>query len=363
MEKLRYAIIGCGNISPKHLNGYSALSDQVEIVAYCDLIPEKMEKAAARYGKGDFYTDYHELLDRPDIDFVSICLPNDLHAKVAIEALEKGKHVHSEKPMAMNSKETAAMIAARDKSGKELMIGLNNRFTPFSYYVKRLVDSGMLGEIYFSRTGWIRRAGLAVSEWFLDKERSGGGPLIDLGVHYIDLVMYFMGYPELESVLAKTFAKFGPTDKRPMYTFFGSPTNMDWKCTVEDLAVGHVNLKNGSAMQFEMSWASNIEKELCYYELYGTEAGLRFEKHMTGYDQQKGDGSVLKIFQNVNGQMVTSELDMNTVLEGEGEFQHFVNCIREGKHPTVSVVEQAAQTIRLIEGIYESAGSGKQVFF
>jgi predicted dehydrogenase len=361
MNKLRYGIIGCGNISPKHLKGYSALKDDVEIVAACDIVRERAERRAREYGIPDIYEDYRELLARGDIDFVSVCVPNLLHCQIAVDALNAGKHVHCEKPMAMNSDETKRMIEASEKSGRQLMIGLNNRFTPISQFVKRYVDEGRLGEIYFAKCGWKRRNGLSYAGWFSDKSMSGGGPLIDLGVHYIDLAMHFLGFPEVDKVLAKTYAKFGPTEKRAAYTFANCVPDLTTPFTVEDLATGFITMKNDAALQFEVAWASNVEREQVFYDLYGTEGGIHFHDFLDGSMRSGESHSELKIFHEIDGQMVTCEPVINPVVYKEGEFSHFVRAVRENTPPTISVKEQAAQTIRLIEAIYQSAETGKAV--
>ena len=354
-KKLRYGIIGLNGICGKHLDGYGAMPDDVEIVACCDIVEERLQKVADKYNIPRRYTDYHELLAQPDIDFVSICLPNNLHASATIEALRAGKHVHCEKPMAMNDEECAEMIAARNETGLQLMIGLNNRFTPQAQFIKRLVEQGYFGDIYFAKCGWLRRNGLAHAGWFLDKEFSGGGPLIDLGVHMIDLTMYLMGFPELDTVLAKCYTKFGDNEKRMAYTQPRVKADMNWKCNVEDLATGFLTLKNDASLQFEISWASNIEKEKIYYDLYGTEAGVHVEIC---------DGVTdMKLFSTLDQQMVTSTVEINSQLVGENEFAHFLRSMRENTPPTISVVEQAAETIRIIRGIYKSAETGKPVVF
>jgi len=356
-KKLRYGIIGLGGISPKHLGGYSALADEVEIVAGCDIDEEKLQAQCDKYNIPRRYTDYHELLDQPDIDFVSVCLPNNLHASVTVEALKKGKHVHCEKPMAMNEEQTAAMLAARNETGLQLMVGVNNRFTPQSQYVKYLAETGVFGEIYFAKCGWQRRNGLAHAGWFLDKEISGGGPLIDLGVHFLDLVLYFMDYPEPDAILAKTYTKFGNNEKRVVYTQPRAKlSDITGECTVEDLATGFITLKNGASVQFEMSWASNNQDRI-FYDLYGTEGGVHWESGP--------HGEIFQIFNVIGNQMVISEpkggINMN--LLGDNEFEHFVRCMRENVHPTISIPEQTAETIRIIRGIYESAETGRHVTF
>ena len=275
MEQLRHAIIGAGGISSKHFKGYRAVKG-VETVALCDANEETLRRTAAQYGISDTYTDYRQLLAREDIDLVSVCLPNYLHAPVTIAALEAGKHVHCEKPMAMSAAQAQAMLDTSRRTGKKLMVALNNRFTPHALYVKGLCDSGWFGDIYFMKCGWIRRAGLPDSGWFGEKKSAGGGALIDLGVHFIDLSMYMMGYPDVASVTAKTYSKFGGRENSEVYTYGHAPIAPGFKFDVDDLACGLIDLKGDASIAFEISWASNIETEQFFYEIYGVKGGARF---------------------------------------------------------------------------------------
>lgn len=355
MKKLRYGIIGCGGISPKHLDGYSACSDEVEIVAACDINEKRLKEACEKYKIPKRYLDYHQLLNDPDIDFVSVCLPNNLHAPVTVEALRKGKHVHCEKPMAMNENEAKEMIRARDESGKQLMIGLNNRFTPFAQYAKQLVDSGLLGDIYFAKCGWQRRGGLPHSGWFGDPKISGGGALIDLGVHYIDLAMYMMGFPEVQSVLARTYQKFGGSPYAKLYTYEPQKIEEDVIVNVDDLASGFITCKNGASIFFEVSWASNIEKEKVFLELYGDKAGLRFENDF----EQK----IVKMYTVVNGQFCDLEPKLDPFVYSETEFRHFIGSMRSGKEPRMAPPKQGQQMMRLIDNIYRSSREDRGINF
>jgi predicted dehydrogenase len=357
MRKLRYGIIGAGNISPKHLDGYFREGDHVEIVAVCDIIESRAQEKARKYAIESVYTDYRQLLARSDIDFVSVCLPNYLHAPVAIEAMEAGKHVHCEKPMALNGKLAAEMLNASRKTGKKLMVGVNNRFTPQSIFTKRYIQSGKLGKIYYSRCGWVRRAGLSYSGWFCDKELAGGGPLVDLGVHFIDLVLYFMDYPAMDSIVARTFSKFGVDDEqRQLYTFEGAKADFSVRYSVEDFATGFLNLKNDSSLNFEISWASNIEHERRFYEILGDKGGIRYE-----------DGApkpVFKIFSREEDQFIDIEPKVKTDAYNVSEFGHFIDCVLNDREPVISPPEQAVEMMRLIDGAYASAAQGgRQIVF
>lgn len=354
MNKLKFGLIGVGNISGKHLNGYAALPDDVEIVAACDLVPERMEAAARAYGIPKLSRDYRELLAMPDLDFVSVCLPNHLHAPVTLEALEAGKHVHCEKPMAMNAAEAESMVAAMRKTGRILMVGLNNRFTAHAAWTRRFVEQGGLGDIYFAKCGWLRRNGLPPTGWFTDRARSGGGALIDLGVHFLDLALYFLGYPEPKTVTARTFRAFGGEPQADLHTFPGHVADPAGVHDVEDLATGFLDLAGGTALSFEISWASHIEREKVFYELYGTRAGLRYEDDMTGKP-------TLRVFSTLGDRMADTTVIPDPFRDRRDEFRHFVDCIRAGRESDISIPDQNIAMMRLVDTIYRSADTRRQV--
>jgi len=346
-KKLKYGIIGTGGIAMgKHLPGYSELREDIEIVAACDIDETKLKDAGQQYNIPHLFIDYREMLELKELDLVSICLPNYLHAPVAIEALKMGKHVHCEKPMAINQKQAQEMLDISKKTSKKLMIALNNRFTPCSMFVKKYITEGNLGEIYFAKCGWLRRRGIPSIEWFQNKEKSGGGPLIDLGVHYIDLVMYFMDYPDIKSVVAKTYKKFGGTELGSLY---GSKPG--WRFDVEDLVAGFLEMKNDISVSFEISWASNVEKSKTFYEIYGTKGNIRFCNDEIG------------IFTVVNGQFADIYPKIATNSCTETEFKHFVNCIRTNSEPSISITEQSVKMMKIVDAVYCSAEKNKQIIF
>ena len=357
MRKLRYGIIGLGGIGfDKHLPEYAKLKDEVEIIAAADISESNLQKAIKQYNIPYGFTDYRELLAMKDIDFVSVCLPNFMHAPVTIEALQAGKHVHCEKPMARNGKEAQNMLDAKITSGKKLMIGLNNRFTPYSRYIKQYIDEGSLGEIYFAKCGWLRRNVIPASGWFLDKNLAGGGALIDLGVHYIDLVMYFMNFPKLRSIMGKTYSKFINSDKRILYSSPGVKPEANTKFDVDDMAVGFIELQNDAGVQFEISWASNTEREMSFYELYGTRGGVKFVKY-------PGEPGILRIYTVINGEHVDIEPKITPVIFDQSEFKDFIGCIMEDREPKYAPVEQCVEMMKIIDAIYASSETRKQIVF
>lgn len=346
IKQIRYGCIGTGGIAAKkHLNQYSQI-DTIDIVAVCDVSIEKAERLARKYNIPRVYTDYKEMLKKEQLDLVSVCTPNYLHKPIIIEVLKNGGHVHCEKPMAITVEESEAIIKAKNKYGKKIMVGLNKRFTPESLLVKKYVEGDFFGEIYHAQCGWRRRAGIpGRGSWFTNKKLSGGGPMIDLGVHILDLTMYLMGYPQSRAVDATTYSKFSNSTTRDRYGYIASQEGI---FDVEDMAVGFVRLENGATINFEFSWASNIEEESFYYELKGTKGGVSYI-----------NGEV-KMFSEVMGTCVDVIPRINMRAKQENECEHFVDCIIEDKEP-IATAEQALSLIKIIEASYKSAKQNKQV--
>jgi predicted dehydrogenase len=356
-KKLKYGLIGCGGCGvEKHLESYSKMKDNVELWAVCDIVEEKAKEAAARYNVPNVFTDYKQLLALDEIDIVSVATPNYLHSPITVDALMSGKHVHCEKPIAMNFEEALKMMDARDKSGKLLMIGLNNRFTMNSVFAKKYIEDGNLGEIYHIKCGWRRRRGIpGKGGWFTNKAMSGGGPLIDLGVHMMDLSLYLAGSPKPVSVVGSTYSKFADSTTKTdsVNSGFGEALE-DGIYDVEDLGVGFVKFDNKMSMALEFSWASNIEQENIYYELYGTKAGIR-ASFLGSWK--------FEIFSEYADQVVDIIPKIEDISAwGENETRHFIDCVKNGKKP-IAVPEQAADIIRIIMGLYQSSDTGKEVIF
>ena len=252
MKKLRIALIGAGGIAQNaHIPAYEKM-DNVEIVGVCDIIEEKAQKAADRLGVDFACTDYKKIFEIPNLDAIDICTPNYLHSIIAVEALEKGINVFCEKPDAVSVAEAERMKAAAEKSGKTLMVMRNNRYLEMSSYLKKYINDGKMGEIYAARCGWQRRRGIpGKGGWFTTKEQSGGGPLIDLGVHMIDLSIWLMGNPKPIAVSGCTYEKFANSNvSDSVHSRFGTAKE-DGIFDVEDLAMGFIRFENGSCMQIE----------------------------------------------------------------------------------------------------------------
>lgn len=360
MEKLRVAIVGCGGIANgKHMPGLSKI-DEVEMIAFCDIIPERAEKAAKEYGAegAKTYTDYIEMIDVEKPDVVHVCTPNNQHAPVTIYALEHDCHVMCEKPMAKNYEEAKAMLEAYKKSGKKLTIGYQNRFRNDASYMKGLCEKDELGEIYFAKAHAIRRR--AVPTWgvFLDEEAQGGGPLIDIGTHALDLTLWMMDNYKVKSVKGSVFKKL--SDQTETGNAFGEWDPKEY--TVEDSAFGFITMENGATIILESSWALNtldIKEAKC--TLCGVKAGADMEEE-----------ECVRINRAHNGRLSVEKADLAAggvaFYNGEKmeardvEARQWIDSILNDTMPTV-LPEQAIVVTRVLEAIYESAKTGKEVIF
>ena len=271
-KEFRVGIVGCGGIANgKHLPALKALPN-VKMVAFCDLIRERAEKALKEYGAEDakIYDTYEELVADPTIDVVHVLTPNKAHAPISIAAMEAGKDVMCEKPMAKTAADARAMVECAKRTGKTLTIGYQNRFRPDSLYLKKCCEAGDLGEVYYARAHAIRRR--AVPTWgvFLDEEAQGGGPLIDIGTHALDLTLWEMNNYEVESVMGSVYRKLA--DTKDAANAWG-PWDPE-KFTVEDSAMGFIKMKNGATIVLEASWALNsLDVDEAKTSLCGTKAG------------------------------------------------------------------------------------------
>ena len=339
-DKLRMAIVGCGGIAcGAHASNYDNI-DNVEIVAVCDIKPERMEFIKSKYKScADAWetADYMDIANSPDVDAVDICTPNYLHAPIAIAMLNAGKHVLTEKPDAMTVEEVTAMKETAEKNGRVLMAMRNNRFTPAAIYVKKGIANGEYGRFYAGRCGWIRRRGIpGDGSWFADKSKSGGGPLIDLGVHMIDLAIYLMGNPKPVSVSGCTYREIaGSNEKGGIFD-------------VEDLAMGFIRFDNGACLHIDFSWATNIPRETKFVELRGTKAGIKIEN------------DELSVF----GEKYGTQYDESPRPRGEYghcvAIRHFVDVVLNGAEP-IFTPGQGVDMIKILNGIYLSAETGKEV--
>ncbi|ORX23782.1 oxidoreductase [Thermoanaerobacterium sp. PSU-2] len=357
-EKIRVGIIGCGGIANgKHMPSLSKL-DNVEIVAFCDVKEEKALKAAKDYGVdgAKTYNDYRKLLEDKSIDVVHVCTPNKSHSDITVDALEAGKHVMCEKPMAKTANDAKRMLDAAKRTGKKLTIGYQNRFRPDSQYLHKLCQDGVLGEIYFAKAHAIRRR--AVPTWgvFLNEEEQGGGPLIDIGTHALDLTLWMMNNYKPKYVVGNTYRKLA--ERRNAANAWG-PWDPD-KFTVEDSAFGFITMENGATIILESSWALNsLDVDEAKTTLCGTEGGA---------DMKDG----LRINGEMNGRLYTTKIDLSSggvaFYEGKAEdaadleARLWIESIINNTEPVVKP-EEAYVVSQILEAIYTSSKTGKPVYF
>lgn len=343
----RIGVVGAGMIGNVHLDIFGKL-DNVERAGVTDAHLPAAEQRAAEHGV-KLYESPQAMFDDPSIDAVVIGVPNKYHAPLAIEALEKGKHVLLEKPMAVSEEAAKAILDAKERSGKILMMAHQMRWSGIARAVKAKAEAGELGRIYNAKTGWFRRKGIpGWGTWFTRMDEAGGGPLIDIGVHMLDMTLYMMGNPKPVSVYGTTYAEFGP--RRAGIGTWGQP-NWDGYYDVEDLATALIKMDNGATLSLEVSWAAHSAglTEEPFVHLMGTEAGASII------------GSRGTIVTHKDDKAVEEELQP---LEGEEDrillSRHFVDCIREGREP-ISPAISGYTNNRILSAIYESSRTGSEV--
>jgi len=351
-KTLKVGVIGIGGISQFHLNAYQK-HEQVEIVALADIAKGNLARAGEQFGVPEDrrFTDFKKLLKLKDLQAVSICTPNWLHAPMAIAALQAGKHVLTEKPMAMNAAQGQKMIDAAKAKRLKLAVGHNHRFDPESVFAKELIESGKLGQVYYARVQAIRRRGCPNWGVFGQLDKQGGGAMSDIGVHVIDLTMHLMGHPRPVSVSGASYRTIG---HQPGHV--GAFGVVDHKTyTVEDMAVGFVRFANGATMQIETCFNANLDED-------------KFGTHLVG---DKGGLSVypLKVQMELNGhltdctpQYVNAHPKPYPKAGGSHDQSIFSFCDAVLNHKPAAIPgTQVILTLKIIDGLFLSAKTGKEV--
>ena len=326
-----------------------AKTEGAEIVAVTDVNREAAEKAAKEYGIARVHDSAEKLIEDPDLDAVIIGVPNKWHAPLAVKALQANKHVLLEKPMAIDLNDAKKIRDAALKSDRVLMISHQMRWEGPAMAVKEKVEQGELGNIYHAKTGWFRRKGIpGWGSWFTQKQMSGGGPLIDIGVHMLDLALYLMGNPKPVSVTGSTYAEFGP--KKRGIGNWGTP-NWDGVFDVEDIASAFIKMEDGSSLTLDVSWAVHMDTDsMPFIHLMGSEGGASIR------------GNKVKILKEIDNEAKDFELVVDTDDKAARIrlSQHFIDCIREGKKPISDVMSGYTNNL-ILEAIYESSRTGREV--
>ena len=368
MKKLRVGIIGCGGIAnQKHMPALKENSDLCEMVYFCDLIPERAEKAAKEYGAegAGRCTDYHELLADKSIDVVHVLTPNVSHAEITVSAFEAGKHVMCEKPMAATTADAEMMMAAWKKSGCKFTIGYQNRFRPEVSSLHSSCEQGELGEIYFAKAHAVRRR--AVPTWgvFPNKALQGGGPLIDIGTHALDMTLWMMDNYEPESVTGSVFYKLGHLPQATEGNAFGPWDPESYE--VEDSAFGLIKMKNGATIYLEAAWAINLmESREASTTLCGTKAGAEIRSGMSFPDDElyynRGHNGLL-MDERKAGSGRVAYFSGSTSQAGVLEARQWLDCLLDEARQPLVKPEQAFTVTKILDAIYRSAESGDMVKF
>ncbi len=342
-KKIRVGFIGTGGIAGSQATALEQLED-VEIVAGTDISQGALSAFAQTHAVPHTFTDYGKMLQLDGLDAVSVCTPNHLHKAPTIAALRAGKDVIVEKPMAMNAHEAKAMCEAAEAADRKLVVGFQFRFSPQGQALKRYVEDGQLGHVMFARVQALRRRGVPNWGVFGRKELQGGGPLIDLGVHMIELAHYLMGSPRPVAASASMYTYLGD---KPSQTLCRWPGWDHKTYTVEDLAVGFVRFENGACMSVESSFIAHIGQNVFNVQLMGERGGCTY--------------APLKIFKDEAGVMVNVEPDyVGDYKAMDRKMAQWIACVR-GEAQTEAPAEAGLAVQQILDGLYASAGKGKEV--
>ncbi|MCY2954939.1 MAG: Gfo/Idh/MocA family oxidoreductase [Planctomycetota bacterium] len=346
-QKLRVAIIGCGGISEVHIRSFQKMPE-VELVGGVDIKPERLKVMKEKYGFTKLYADWKKMLKEVKPDAVSVCTPNGVHAPAIIDACNAGCHAITEKPMAMSPKECERMIAAAAKAKKKLAVGFQYRYHPNTQFLTRARDEGAFGKVMFVKCLALRRRGIPNWGVFGQKKLQGGGPMIDIGVHVIEMAHYTMGRPKPVSASGNTWTFMGnkPSSVTSMWP------GWDYKkYTVEDMAIGQIRFDNGAILQIEASFVAHIEKDVWTFQLMGEKGGCQWDPPM--------------IFGDEAGTMINSTPGW---ISDKGDFeslfavklQNWVDAILKGTK-LESPGEDGLAVQKILDGVYRSSEAGKEV--
>ena len=347
---LKVGVIGGGSISEFHLRPYFE-NPNVEIIAICDTNEVRLQGLGKKYLVENLYTEVGELLSNEQIDAVSICTWNNSHADIAIQALQKNKHVLLEKPLSLNLEEAYAVEAAVKESKKILQVGNVRRFATNVGVLKKFIDAGELGEIYYAKASCLRRLGNP-GGWFSDISKSGGGPLIDLGTHMIDLCWYLMGKPKPVSVSGNTYKKLGNRSHIENLSFYKAADYNAEHNDVEDLANGLIRFENGASLFVDVSFTLHAKQDEISVKLYGENGGAEVEPELAIIKEQH------ETILNITPQIDLLSFDFAGSFVNE--INHFVDCCINNVEP-ISPVRDGVEVTKMLLAIYESAATNQEI--
>lgn len=351
-EKIKVAVIGCGTIANSaHIPAYMA-SPIAEIKYFCDIIPERADKAVEKYGCGKAVYDYHEILDDPELDAVSVCTHNDMHSVISIDFMRHGKDVLCEKPAARILSEALEMEKVSYETGRILSIGVCNRYANSVNHIRKLIADGELGEVYHVYASFrAYRSIPGLGGDFTTKASSGGGALIDWGVHYIDLILYCLGDPKVLTASGEAFCKLGKDMKNYVYESMWAQDSSDIEngtYDVDDSVVGLVRT-DSAVVSFNGAWAQNIGEHETFIDFMGDKGGIRL--------QYCGN---FRMWTTKNGMLTETTPKYKTNDMHRSEVIDFVECVAKGERNR-NDIKYAVGTSKILQAIYDSSEAHAEV--
>lgn len=347
---MKIGIIGCGTIAnAAHIPAYLKNPD-AEIKYFCDILPERAQAAVEKYGCGQAVTDYHVVLDDPEIVAVSVCTPNNMHPVIAMDALRAGKHVLCEKPAARTYAEALEMQRVQHETGKTLNIGVVNRFNDSVNLIKQYIDEGKLGEVYHVYVSFrAHRSIPGLGGAFTTKAIAGGGALIDWGVHYLDIVMYCCGDPKPVTVTGEAFCKLGRDMKNYAYKSMWAENtkNVDGTYDVDDSVTALIRTE-GPVITVNGAWAQNIGQSETYIDFMGDKAGIRLQY-----------GSDFTVYTAEHGALIEYKPEFKMRDHFQNEIDAFVDCVKTRKK-LPSHIDTVIITARMMQAIYDSSAAHQE---
>jgi len=331
MEKVRLGIVGLGWVSQVFHIPILSKFDDVEIVAVCDRDKSRSKMIAERFGFRKCYTDYEEMLAHEELDVIDVCTSTDAHLPVTLASLKAGKDVFVEKPIARRHAEAVQMAEAAKEFKRKLMVGMNNRFRPDTIILKSFLDKEELGKIFYIKAGWLKKLS-TTNPWITQKDKSGGGVFLDMGIVILDLILWMLGFPPVQRVSA---------------TMFTQRTK-----SVEDSCVGFIEMKNNISVMFETSWSLQSEQDFFYCDFFGSEGSAKINP--------------LRVHKQLHGNLVNvipakSESPLNLHKKSyENELRHFLDAVHD-LHPVISTGEEAVHRMKIVEAIYQSATKKREI--
>jgi predicted dehydrogenase len=357
-DRLRAGVIGLGWAGQQHMASYADIAD-VDLVALAGLEADALQWLGDRYDvpKEHRYPNWQDLVDHGELDLLSIAAPTTLHAPIAVTALDAGLHVLSEKPIAENADTARIMVEAAERNDRVLDVSFNHRQRGHVKVLKGLLDAGVLGRIYYAKAGWLRREGIpGLGSWFTRRATAGGGPLMDLGVHMLDIALYLLNEPTVHAVTAATYAEFGPRGKGSSTSQFMRKTGIEpGAFDVEDLSTAFLRLKGGETLLLESSWAQWIPKDRCYVTMYGSDGGASIE-----WGAPDDPDRTLNIWTEMEGVPAT----LHPMIPPDGKHaesvRDFITKVRSGDYSNHRGKQALARAV-VIDACYASAEKGSEI--